>query len=53
MKHYVGERTAQGCEVDVIDKEVPGGGYPLNLRLDLRNHSPSGYVETTVMWSCR
>ena len=42
MKHYVGGRTPLGCEVDVIDKEAPGGGYPLNLRLDLRNHSPSG-----------
>ena len=42
MKHYIGERTPQGCEVDVIDKDAPGGGYPLPLRLDLRNHSPTG-----------
>lgn len=43
MKHYVGERTPQGCEVEVIDRDSPDGGYPLNPRLDLRNHSPSGY----------
>jgi hypothetical protein len=43
MKHYVGERTQEGCEVDVIDKDAPGGGYPLPPRLDLRNHSPTGY----------
>ena len=39
MKHYVGGRTPLGCEVDVIDKEAPGGGYPLNLRLDLREQA--------------
>src|SRR5205823_6333568 len=43
MKHYVGERTPQGCEVEVIDKDVPGGGYPLLPRFDLRNHSPTGF----------
>jgi hypothetical protein len=43
MKHYVGQRTPEGCEVDVIDKDAPGGGYPLNPRFDLRNHSPTGY----------
>lgn len=43
MKHYIGERTPEGCEVDVIDKDAPGGGYPLNPRFDLRNHSPDGY----------
>jgi hypothetical protein len=43
MKHYVGERTPQGCEVDVIDPDHPGGGYPLDPRHDLRNHSPTGF----------
>src|SRR5579875_478208 len=43
MKHYVGERTPEGCQVDVIDKEAPGGGYPWPPRFDLRNHSPTGY----------
>jgi hypothetical protein len=43
MKHYVGERTPEGCQVDVIDKDAPGGGYPLPPRFDLRNHSPTGY----------
>jgi hypothetical protein len=43
MKHYIGERTPQGCEVDVIVKDDPGGGYPLPPRLDLRGHSPDGY----------
>jgi hypothetical protein len=42
MKHYVGERTPQGCEVEVLDQDAPGGGYPLNPRFDLRNHSPTG-----------
>lgn len=42
MKHYVGERTSEGCEVTVIDRESPAGGYPLEPRLDLRNHSPMG-----------
>ena len=41
MKHYVGERTPEGCEVDVLDRDAPGGGYPLPPRLDLRNHSPT------------
>ena len=43
MKHYVGERTDRGCEVDVIDAAAPGGGHALDPRLDLRNHSPSGF----------
>jgi hypothetical protein len=43
MKHYVGERTPGGCEVDVIDTGSPTGGYPLPPRQDLRNHSPDGY----------
>jgi hypothetical protein len=40
MKRYVGERTPQGCEVEVLDKDTPGGGNP---RFDLRNHSPTGF----------
>lgn len=43
MKHYIGTRTADGCEVDVIDKESPSGGYPLEPRLDLANKSPTGF----------
>jgi hypothetical protein len=43
MKHYVGERTPEGCEVDVIDPSAPGGGYALPPRHDLRNHSPDGF----------
>jgi Family of unknown function (DUF6166) len=42
MKHYVGERAPDGCQVKVIDKDAPGGAYPLPLRLDLRCHSPTG-----------
>jgi hypothetical protein len=36
MKHYEGHRTKQGVEVTV-------NGAPLNPRLDLRSHSPSGF----------
>jgi len=43
MKHYIGERTPRGCEVEVIDQDAPGGGYPLPPRFDLRNHSPTGF----------
>src|SRR5947208_14323628 len=43
MKHYVGERTPEGCEVDVLDSTHPSGGYPLAPRHDLRNHSPDGF----------
>ena len=39
MRHYVGERTPNGCEVDVIDTANPMGGYALDLRHDLRRHS--------------
>ena len=35
MKQYEGHRTRQGAEVAV-------NGVPLNARLDLRNHSPTG-----------
>jgi hypothetical protein len=41
MKHYLGERTPDGCEVAVFDTNGPA--YPLAPRLDLRNHSPTGY----------
>src|SRR5947208_15806700 len=43
MKFYHGERTPDGCEVEVIDADHPQGGYPLDPRTDIRNHSPSGY----------
>jgi hypothetical protein len=39
MKSYHGTRTDQGCEVVV---EENGTSRPLDLRLDLRNHSPTG-----------
>ena len=35
MKQYEGRRTGRGVEVTV-------DGVPLNPRLDLRNHSPTG-----------
>lgn len=35
MRTFKGVRTATGCEVTV-------DGRPLDLRLDLRNHSPDG-----------
>jgi hypothetical protein len=43
MRHYVGERTPDGCEVDVIDAASPKGGYTLDPRLDLANKSPTGF----------
>lgn len=43
MKHYVGERTPEGCTVEVLDSSLPGGGYLRDPRHDLRNHSPDGY----------
>ena len=39
MKLYHGRRTEHGCAVDV---EEDGEVYCLNLRHDLRNHSPTG-----------
>lgn len=36
MKRYEGRRTWRGVEVTV-------NGRPLNPRLDLRNHSPTGF----------
>lgn len=44
MRHYVGEKTAQGFEVDVLDAAHPGGGYPLDPRFDLRRHSLDGFA---------
>src|SRR5271163_1829025 len=43
MKHYAGKRTPQGCTVEATDEDAPGGRYPLNPRLDLRAHSPTGF----------
>jgi hypothetical protein len=40
MKTYTGSRTDGGCAVVVTDA---GGTRPLDARLDLRNHSPTGY----------
>jgi hypothetical protein len=40
MKIYQGRRTPEGCIVAV--HEEGGEPQPLNLRLDLRNHSPTG-----------
>ena len=40
MKYYYGDRTPEGCVVEVVDKDSPGGGYLLDPRHDLRNHSP-------------
>jgi hypothetical protein len=40
MKHYEGRRTPKGCLVTVVeDYKEP---RPLDARLDLRRHSPSG-----------
>lgn len=39
-KRYVGVRTSDGCVVTVSDGER---SYPLNPRVDLRNHSPDGF----------
>jgi hypothetical protein len=40
VKIYQGIRTKQGCEVTVRDDDGPP--RPLNLRLDIRAHSPTG-----------
>jgi hypothetical protein len=47
MRHYVGERTDQGCEVMVVDAAHAGGGYALDPRLDLRHHRQEGFS-----WGC-
>jgi hypothetical protein len=38
---YVGQRSAAGCQVTVHDGET--AAYPLDPRLDVRNHSPTGF----------
>jgi hypothetical protein len=43
MKHYIGQRTPQGCTVTVLDPDHPDESYMLDPRHDLRNHSPDGY----------
>lgn len=41
MKRYQGTRTPDGCQVVVLeDGKEP---RPLDPRLDLRNHSPTGF----------
>lgn len=40
MKRYAGTRTSEGCRVDVLEDGRPP--RPLDPRLDLRNHSPTG-----------
>lgn len=46
MKTYHGMRTEAGCTVAV---EQDGEFTSLPLRLDLRNHSPTGYGEFAVI----
>ena len=41
MKRYVGTRTDDGCAVVVLEDDRPP--RPLDPRLDLRNHSPTGF----------
>ena len=45
MKTYQGDRTRSGCRVLVFDTahRNPNHARELNLRLDLRNHSPTGF----------
>jgi hypothetical protein len=40
MKRYQGTRTPGGCEIVVLEDGKPP--RRLDLRLDLRNHSPTG-----------
>ncbi len=40
MKHYIGTRTSDGCEVVVTDGSRT---RDLDPRHDLRNHSPDGF----------
>lgn len=42
MKTYHGTRTSDGCKVWVSDGTARQ--RPLRLRLDLRNHSPTGFA---------
>jgi hypothetical protein len=41
MKRYQGIRTAEGCRVVVLEDGKPA--RPLDPRLDLRNHSATGF----------
>jgi hypothetical protein len=43
MRHYLIERTPQGVTAEVLDSDHPPGGYALDPRHDLRNHSPDGF----------
>lgn len=43
MKTYQGQRTEERTQVWVYDKDHEDGGYPLDPRVDLRAHSPSGF----------
>jgi hypothetical protein len=47
MRTYTGTRAPDGCLVTVRDNN--GIVQELPLRLDLRNHSPTGYVKFRVM----
>src|SRR5689334_7777574 len=38
---YVGQRTKSGCEVTKVSET--GESKPLEPRLDIHNHSPSGF----------
>ncbi len=40
-KTYIGRRFEDGCEVYV--KTEDGKRYPLSLRTEIRNHSPTGF----------
>jgi hypothetical protein len=41
MKLYIGTRNSRGCVVTVHDGQFPP--YALSRRLDLANHSPTGF----------
>jgi len=41
MKRYIGSRTEDGCQVTVMEDERPP--RPLALRLEIRNHSATGF----------
>ena len=43
MKVYFGIRTEQGCKVFTWDTLSPARPEPLDLALDLWNHSPAGF----------
>src|SRR5262249_40617485 len=41
LKTYISKRLEEGCEVYVRTED--GGSYPLALRTEIRNHSPTGF----------